>query len=136
MSGIDYFPLLLSAEEQIFMLNDHQVVELLRALFKYSRTYSHREEVEIKIDDPMVKIVFVGLFGAVRKRYDEYRHRCEVNSENARGHGAPKGNQNARKYTKDEVNQAREDLKNGDMHAARVIVAAAVQRNSENSCDS
>lgn len=99
MTGIDYLPLLFSGEEQIFMLSDHQIAQLLRAMFAYSRAYAQGESPEIEIDDPMVNIVFVGLFGAVRERFDEYRHKCEINRMNALGHGAPKGNQNARKYT-------------------------------------
>ena len=67
MTGIDYLPLLFSGEEQIFMLSDHQIAQLLRAMFAYSRAYAQGGSPEIEIDDPMVNIVFVGLFGAVRE---------------------------------------------------------------------
>ena len=83
----------------------------------------------------MVNIVFVGLFGAVRERFDEYRHKCEINRMNALGHGAPKGNQNARKYTEAELQEKREALQNGDFSAAKVLVEAAIQRGKKNSND-
>ena len=135
MTGIDYLPLLFSGEKQIFMLSDHQIAQLLRAMFAYSRAYAQGESPEIEIDDPMVNIVFVGLFGAVRERFDEYRHRCEINRMNALGHGAPKGNQNARKYTEAELQEKREALHNGDFSAAKVLVDAAIQKGIENSND-
>lgn len=135
MTGMDYFPLIFSGEEQVSLLDDHQIAVLLRALFTYSRAYSQGENLEIEIDDPMVNIVFVGLFGAVRERFDEYRHKCEVNRMNALGHGAPKGNQNARKYTEAELQEKREALNNGDFQAAKALVEAAIQRGKENSND-
>lgn len=135
MTGMDYFPLIFSGEEQVFLLDDHQIAVLLRALFTYSRAYSQGENLEIEIDDPMVRIVFVGLFGAVRERFDEYRRKCEINSMNARGHGAPKGNQNARKVTEEGMERARNDLRNGNLHAAKTIVDSIVQRTNFSSED-
>lgn len=52
MTGIDYLPLLFSGEEQIFMLSDHQIAQLLRAMFDYSRAYAQGESPEIEINDP------------------------------------------------------------------------------------
>lgn len=128
MNGIDFFPVQFSGEEQIFALDDHQIAALLKAMFTFSRAYARGEVLPIEIDDPMVKLVFIGQFGAVRERYDEYRRKCEINSLNARGHGAPKGNQNARKYTEDEVEEARKRLEGGDFSAAGILAKAAAQR--------
>ena len=131
MTGIDYFPVILSGEDQVALLDDHQAASLFRALYAFSRAYARGEEPAIEIEDPVVKIVFIGMVGAIRDRYDEYRRKCEINRINALGHGAPIGNQNARKYTEEEVEEARERLRNGDMSAARILASAAARRCKE-----
>ena len=45
---------------------------------------------------------------------------------------SPKGNQNARKHTETEVDEARKALKSGDFHASKMLVEAAIQRGTEN----
>lgn len=124
MAHLDYFPIPFSSKDQVFLLDDHQIATLIKALFTYASTYSRGEKPITDIPDKTVKIVFVGIASVIRDRIDEYRRKCEINSDNARGHGAPKGNQNARKYTKEEIDQARKDLANGDFTAAKTIVNA------------
>lgn len=129
MAHLDYFPIPFSSKEQVFLLDDHQIAMLFKSLFTYASNYSRGDISPTDFSDKTVKIVFVGIASVIRDRIDEYRRKCEINSDNARGHGAPKGNQNARKYTKEEVNQARKDLANGDFTAAKTIVNAITQRN-------
>ena len=129
MAHLDYFPIPFSSKEQVFLLDDHQIAMLFKSLFAYASNYSLGVTSTTDISDKTVKIVFVGIASVIRDRIDEYRRKCEINSDNARGHGAPKGNQNARKYTEEEINQARKDLANGDFTAAKTIVNAITQRN-------
>ena len=133
MSRMDFFPLPFSNEEQILSLDDHRIAELLRELFRYSRAYSMGEDPTVRIKDPIVRAVFLGLYGTVRDRFDEYRRRSETNSRNASGHGAPKGNRNAHKVTEEELQAARRALADGDLSAAETIVKAIHQQKNKRS---
>lgn len=81
-------------EKQIDRLTDEQVGQLFRAMFQYNRSE------EPFFTDPMVGMAFDFVRPIMDRNREKYEAICERNRQNAKKAGAPKGNQNARKQSK------------------------------------
>ena len=88
----------LDTANQFEALTDAQAGKVIKALLCFADT---EKEEDISCD-PAAQVMFLGLRNSVKRDFERYRRRCEINKQNAHmGAGAPIGNQNARKYDAD-----------------------------------
>lgn len=82
-------------EDNLVDLTQEEKGDILDALFAYWR---RREKPNFK--DRGLRSVWRPMEGAINRSIEAYDNQCENNRENGKKGGAPKGNQNARKYPK------------------------------------
>lgn len=90
----------LSQYEAIKTLNNEQLGRLFRALFeKQLQNNSKTTEKEVVLEDD-IKIAFNFINNQMVIDENKYKKRCEINRNNGKKGGAPKGNKNALKQPK------------------------------------
>lgn len=77
-------------------LSDAQAGQLYKALMRYGDT----GELTDFADDLALDMAYTLMRGEIDVNFERYNEICERNRENAKKGGAPKGNQNASKQSK------------------------------------
>lgn len=74
-------------------LTDEDAGKLIKGIFEYVQSSKI-------ILEGYLKIIFIPIKEEIDKNQERYEKKCEVNKENGKKGGAPKGNQNAKKQAK------------------------------------
>ena len=92
----DFFIIHSDKHQLVNVLSQEQKGDVLDALFEYAET-----GVKPTLADPISQAVFISLCIEAERHWLRSDKRAEVNRENGRKGGAPKGNSNARKHDED-----------------------------------
>lgn len=89
-------------------LSDEDAGKLIKGIFDYVKT----KEITL---NSYLKVIFIPIKEEIDKNQERYEKQCEINKENGKKGGAPKGNQNAKKTKTTENNQTIEKTTENNM---------------------
>ena len=89
-------------------LSDEDAGKLIKGIFEYVQS----KEVTL---NGYLKVIFIPIKEEIDKNQERYEKQCEINKENGKKGGAPKGNQNAKKAKTTENNRTVEKTTENNM---------------------